>query len=274
MASEGHRALTSLRGASRVFGDVLRRGRPQQPQIGADDVEPLRRLSRPLEATDSLQHRRRRAGLEFQPGAKRGQPERHLVQVRGLTRAAVSQVRLVHQRGQPRGHLAFDHRLGNDGTHGGRDRVQCGEVAYAGGLERLGRIEDPLSGIGVGERLHRSRDLRQVLSAVKMWRTPDGPEHGQCPIGQRRHIDSAVDQRPQGSVRTRVLNPHVQHGGAAHPSRRVIQLLRPDAEVQNLSTADRGGHEVRVRRRTDTLVTSAGRSPTGAHQVAGLRLRV
>ena len=142
-------------------GHQLRRRGPEEPEVRPHELVPGIRLSRRPEAAHPLEHRRRRARLQLEPGPHRREPERHLVEVGGLARVAPPEVGLGHDCRQLGRHLALDRRLRHDAAHRGGHLVERLDGADAGGLERLAGVEDALGRIGVRPRGDGRRDRRQ-----------------------------------------------------------------------------------------------------------------
>jgi hypothetical protein len=189
---------------------VLGSGWSEQPQAGADHVIPRRGLGYPLEAGNESQCRRRGVGLQLQPSSQRRQPERHLVQTRGVASPAEPETWRVHQRAHLGGDVAVGRWPGHR-PHGLRDNLQGGEVAAASCLQGPGRVVDLLAGIRVGERLNSGRGRRQVLAQIEMRRAANRPDPDQLAAGHLGEVNAAVRQRPPCAVRTTVLYPDVQN---------------------------------------------------------------
>jgi hypothetical protein len=233
-----------------VAGDELRRRRAEQPQVAADDVQPRRHGVRGHQAGHRAQHRWRGARLQLQPGAQRGQPERHLVQMRGVAGPAEPQIRLRHQRGQPRGHLALDHRGRHHLAHGRGDGVQCLEAADARVLERLRRVVDALAGVGVAERRGGRGDPGQVGPPVQMRGAADRPHRGRLVTGLRRG-HPAQRERPRSAVRPGVLDAEVEDGGVGNAARDPAELLGVHPQVEHLPAGQGRRHGCTLAPATD-----------------------
>ena len=155
---------------------------------------------------DALEHRWRRAGLQLQARAQRAEAERLLVEMDGVARLAEASVRLAHPRSECGGHVALDGGSGDDVAHLRSDLVECLQNRDAGVLERLGRIEDALAGVGLGQRRDCGRHLGGVGPAVDVRSTaqrPGGDEHVVVDAG------AADRQRPSGAVGSGVLHTEV-----------------------------------------------------------------
>nr|BFF26170.1 hypothetical protein GCM10025732_41350 [Glycomyces mayteni] len=227
--------LDLLDGGVEVLGDLLHRGGPAQVQVGADRVEPLGDRVRHLEPLDGLEDRRRGVRLQFEPGADRGEAERHLVQVHRIAGPAEPLVRLRQRLVEPGRHLALDHRRGDDALHLGRDGVERFERRDARGLERLGGVEDPLGRVGVRPRGRRGGDRAHVRPPVRVGRAAQRPQPDQVRL---LDLGAPDRQRPHRPVRSGLLDSEVEDRGVGERAALAVELLDVRAVPQDLAAVD------------------------------------
>jgi hypothetical protein len=154
--------------------------------------------------------------------------------MRRVADPADPKVRLGHGRRHATGNLTLDrglsHHTAHDGGHsvdrlGGRD-ARC--------LQRFARVVDPLRGVGIGEGFDRSGDRRQLRAPVDVRRAPDAPDRGELLLRRRRRDDPTNGERPRCPIRPGVLYTEVQDAGPCEADGRLVELLRPYSEADDL----------------------------------------
>ena len=220
-----------------VARHLLGRRRTQQPEHAADRVE--RRID-PLgwaaPARDAFQHRGRGPRLQLEPAAQGGEPERLLVDVLGPARLAPALVRRGETPVELPGEVALDGGTGDHRPHLVSDPVERVEHRDPGLLQRRGRVDHPLGGVGLGEWCCRRGDSGGLGAAVGVRSSPEGPGREQVGRVGREPTHLEGPERPvrSGVLDTQVEDRRVRGGRAAVP----VELLGVHAVGEHLVTGD------------------------------------